>query len=94
VPTQQSQPGGERGVVRGQQAPVAESAQVLGGVETKATHVAPAPRGTIGILGANRLRSVLDHHEGMLAGERQQWFHFGALAVEVHGNDRLRGTRD
>ena len=42
------------------------------------------PAGRPPMRGAVRLRSVLDHAQAVLGGDRAERVHVGALAVEVH----------
>ena len=78
------------GVVRDDRAAVAERAEVLGRIEAERRRGAERAGPPAAQRRAVRLRGVLEHDEPVLAGECGDRVHVGALAVEVHRDDRLR----
>ena len=82
------------GVVRDQRAAVAERAEVLLDDEARRRRIAELADSEPGAGGIDRLRVVLDDAELVPIGDVFDRRHVGALAVQVHGNDRFRLRRD
>src|ERR1039458_2101069 len=78
--------------VRGDDASVSVSAEVLGGIETEGGGYAERARAASAPLGANRLGGVLDdcHFEllGIFMNYAVESVHIGALPVKMHGKNR------
>ena len=92
-----AQPGerpAEVGVIGGHQAAVAESAQVLGGVEAERRGLAEPAGATPLIRGPDGLGGVFENEEPVSAGDLVDRVHVGGLAVEVDRDDRPGPRRD
>ena len=90
VHAQLLQPRRQRLVVGRAQPAVAEGTQVLGREEREAADVAEAADPPAApVLGADRLRRVLDDPQPEARGQFRDRVHVGGLAVEVHRHDGL-----
>src|SRR5262249_25489318 len=65
-------------------------AEVLCRIEAETAHTTQAAGTLALILGPERLRSVLDDHEVVPLGDAPERLHLGALAEEVHDENRAR----
>ena len=82
------------GVAGGHCAAFAVRSQILARIETEARHIADAAHRTPFIFRSVGLRRVFDHNQPMPARHVHNRVHVGRLAVEMHGQDRLRARRD
>ena len=78
---------GERVVVRGHRAALTARTEVLARVEAEAGERTEAADPASLVLGAVRLRGVLDHHQTVALGDLEDRVHLRRLAVEVHRHD-------
>ncbi len=85
---------GQRGIVGGHRAAVAERAQVLAGEETETGGVAETSGMAPVQARAVRLRRVLDQQQAMLPRQGSQRGHVRQLAIQVHRHDRPRARAD
>ena len=94
VDAQELQPVVEGGVVGQDHAGVAEGAQVLGGEEGEAAHVADRAAAAALVLGADGLGAILDDRDMAAPGDLHDGIHVGHLAEEVNGQDGLGARCD
>src|SRR5213079_1912974 len=80
--------------VRGERAPLAVGAEVLGGVEAEGGRLAEAADAPAAVARAVGLAGILDHGEVVTRGERQDGIEIGGPAVEMYGHDRPRARGD
>src|SRR6185503_6036241 len=81
-------------VAGGHRATLAIRAQVLAWVKAEAAHVANAADAPPLVLGAMRLRGILDQYQVVPPRDRQNRVHIGRAAIQVHRQDRLGTRRD
>ena len=73
---------------------IAERAEVLRREERKRGHRPEHAGAAAVVLRADRLRRILDHGQIVFRSDAVDLVHRRALAIEMHGHDRLRGRRD
>jgi hypothetical protein len=87
---QRSDAPGHLRVARHDSPTLAVCAEILSGIEAETGHRAHRAAAAPAILGTVCLRSVLDHREAPPLRDLENRIHVGRLAVQVHGDDRLR----
>ena len=85
---------GQAFVAAGERTAIPCAAEVLGGEEAEAAHIAPAAHGLAGPAGAGGLGAVFHHLEAVALGDGAHPRHVHRAAEQVHRDEGLGGRGD
>src|SRR6186997_1992382 len=79
-------------VIGHQSTAVAIGAQILGRIETEAADISQRAGAFAFVTGPMRLAGVFDHKQLMAVRDVHNRLHIGRLSVQMHRNNRARGS--